>query len=202
MKSSAPRRNADNRVCERCRADKSVCLTRATPSTSYGTIHRRARFARACCKAPQHRVSAGRACIFYAPDLIFIHERSAALNRVQLYIGDGATVTQSFIRKRDKALIAHSAARTQLTWCQKEGVPRAIIISQAISLIQNTNVVANIYTDSYCYGDSNALPVASEWLQARLTIFVVPRGRQLLLPFRCHRDRDRCGRSPSWARHR
>lgn len=26
-----------------------------------------------------YRVSAGRACIFYAPDLIFIHERSAAL---------------------------------------------------------------------------------------------------------------------------
>jgi phosphoribosyl 1,2-cyclic phosphodiesterase len=74
-----------------------------------------------------YRVSAGRACIFYAPDLIFIHERSAALNGVQLYIGDGATVTRSFIRKRGRALIGHSAVRTQLAWCQKEGVPRAII---------------------------------------------------------------------------
>ena len=74
-----------------------------------------------------YRVSAGRACIFYAPDLIFIHERSAALDAVQLYIGDGATVTRSFIRKRGKALIGHSPVRTQLTWCQKEGVPRAII---------------------------------------------------------------------------
>ena len=74
-----------------------------------------------------YRVSAGRACIFYAPDLIFIHERSAALKGVQLYIGDGATVTQSFIRKRGKALIGHTPVRTQLTWCQKEGVPRAII---------------------------------------------------------------------------
>jgi phosphoribosyl 1,2-cyclic phosphodiesterase len=74
-----------------------------------------------------YRVSAGRACVFYAPDLIFIHERSAALNSVQLYIGDGATVTRSFIRKRGKALIGHSPVRTQLTWCQKEGVPRAII---------------------------------------------------------------------------
>lgn len=72
-------------------------------------------------------MSAGRACIFYAPDLIFIHERSAALKGVQIYIGDGATVTQSFIRKRGKALIGHSPVRTQLTWCQKEGVPRAII---------------------------------------------------------------------------
>ena len=74
-----------------------------------------------------YRVSAGRACIFYAPDLIFIHERSAALKGVQIYIGDGATVTQSFIRKRGKALIGHSPVRTQLTWCRKEGVPRAII---------------------------------------------------------------------------
>jgi phosphoribosyl 1,2-cyclic phosphodiesterase len=74
-----------------------------------------------------YRVTAGRACIFYVPDLIFIHERSAALDGVQLYIGDGATVTRSFIRKRGKALIGHSPVRTQLTWCQKEGVPRAII---------------------------------------------------------------------------
>jgi phosphoribosyl 1,2-cyclic phosphodiesterase len=74
-----------------------------------------------------YRVSAGRANIFYAPDLIFIHERSAALKGVQIYIGDGATVTQSFIRKRGKALIGHSPVRTQLAWCRKEGVPRAII---------------------------------------------------------------------------
>jgi hypothetical protein len=74
-----------------------------------------------------YRVIAGRACIFYAPDLIFIHERSAALKGVQFYVGDGATVTRSFIRKRGKALIGHSPVRTQLTWCQKEGVPRAII---------------------------------------------------------------------------
>jgi hypothetical protein len=72
-------------------------------------------------------VSAGRASIFYAPDLIFIHDRSAALKGVQIYIGDGATVTRSFIRKRGKALIGHSSVRTQLMWCQKEGVHRAII---------------------------------------------------------------------------
>jgi len=74
-----------------------------------------------------YRVNAGRACIFYAPDLIFIHERSPALKDVQVYIGDGATVTRSFIRKRGKTLIGHAPVRTQLTWCQKEGVPRAII---------------------------------------------------------------------------
>ncbi|PYJ22667.1 MAG: hypothetical protein DME99_04830 [Verrucomicrobia bacterium] len=72
-------------------------------------------------------VSAGRARIFYAPDLVFIHDRRAALKGVQIYIGDGATLTRSFIRKRGKTLIGHAPVRTQLTWCAKEGVPRAII---------------------------------------------------------------------------
>jgi hypothetical protein len=72
-------------------------------------------------------VSAGRASVFYVPDLVFIHDRAAALKNVQIYIGDGATVTRSFIRRCDKALIGHSPVRTQLTWCEKEGVPQAII---------------------------------------------------------------------------
>jgi phosphoribosyl 1,2-cyclic phosphodiesterase len=74
-----------------------------------------------------YRVSAGRVCIFYVPDLIFIQDRAAALKNVQIYIGDGATITTSFIRKRGKRLIGHSPVRTQLTWCSKEGVPRAVI---------------------------------------------------------------------------
>jgi phosphoribosyl 1,2-cyclic phosphodiesterase len=74
-----------------------------------------------------YKVSAGRACIFYAPDLIFIHDRAAALKDVQIYIGDGATLTRSFIRKRGKHFIGHAPVRTQLAWCRKEGVPRAII---------------------------------------------------------------------------
>ena len=74
-----------------------------------------------------YRISAGKATVFYAPDLIFIHDRAAALRDVQVYIGDGATLTRSFIRKRGKTLIGHATVRTQLTWCEKEGVPRAII---------------------------------------------------------------------------
>ncbi len=74
-----------------------------------------------------YRVSAGHACIFYAPDLIFIHDRAAALKEVQIYIGDGATLTRSFVRKRGKRFIGHAPVRTQLAWCRKEGVPRAII---------------------------------------------------------------------------
>jgi phosphoribosyl 1,2-cyclic phosphodiesterase len=74
-----------------------------------------------------YRISAGRACIFYGPDLLFIHNRAAALKDVQIYIGDGATITRSFVRKRGDRLIGHANVRTQLGWCAKEGVPRAII---------------------------------------------------------------------------
>jgi phosphoribosyl 1,2-cyclic phosphodiesterase len=74
-----------------------------------------------------YRVSAGRVRIFYAPDLIFIHDRAAALRNIQLYIGDGATLTRLFVRKRGANLIGHAAIGTQLGWCAKEGVGRAII---------------------------------------------------------------------------
>ncbi|PYJ19491.1 MAG: hypothetical protein DME92_12285, partial [Verrucomicrobia bacterium] len=77
--------------------------------------------------AVAYRVSAGRARIFYAPDLVFIRDRASALKDVQIYIGDGATVTRSFIRKRGRALIGLAPVRTQLMWCAKEDVPRAII---------------------------------------------------------------------------
>jgi ribonuclease BN (tRNA processing enzyme) len=74
-----------------------------------------------------YRISAGRRVVFYVPDVVYIHERKAALSGVQLYIGDGATLTRSMVRKPKKRLVGHTPVRTQLTWCQKEGVPEAVI---------------------------------------------------------------------------
>src|SRR5207244_2378702 len=74
-----------------------------------------------------YRINFGRARILYAPDVLFIHERTAALKNVKLYIGDGATLTRLFVRKRGDKLIGHAAVRTQLGWCVKENVPRAIV---------------------------------------------------------------------------
>jgi ribonuclease BN (tRNA processing enzyme) len=74
-----------------------------------------------------YRISAGRVSIFYVPDVVYIYEREAALAGVRLYIGDGATLTRSLIRRRGDRLIGHTTVQTQLTWCQKEGVRRAII---------------------------------------------------------------------------
>ncbi len=73
-----------------------------------------------------YRVTAGEVTIFYGPDLVWIHEREAALSGARLYVGDGATITRSMVRKIDDNLIGHTSIRTQLTWCQKKGVSRAI----------------------------------------------------------------------------
>lgn len=72
-----------------------------------------------------YRISAGRVIVFYAPDVVYVLDREQAFAGAKLYMGDGATVDRSMVRKRDDALIGHAPIRTQLTWCQKEGVPRA-----------------------------------------------------------------------------
>jgi ribonuclease BN (tRNA processing enzyme) len=112
----------------RCRVEDRQVIKDRTPTKICGiTFEAFAVEHSILAPAVGYRVSAGRARIFYVPDLVFIHERSAALKNVQIYIGDGATVTRSFIRRRGKILIGHSPVRTQLTWCEKEGVPLAII---------------------------------------------------------------------------
>ena len=74
-----------------------------------------------------YRIEAGHVKIFYVPDVVYIPDRAQALQGVQVYIGDGATITRSMVRKPDQELIGHTPVRTQLTWCQKEGVPKAVI---------------------------------------------------------------------------
>ncbi|HEY8469367.1 MAG TPA: MBL fold metallo-hydrolase [Longimicrobiales bacterium] len=73
------------------------------------------------------RITAGRAGIFYVPDLVYIPDRAAALKDVDVYVGDGASLVRPLVRRRGDTLIGHAAVRTQLGWCASEGVPRAII---------------------------------------------------------------------------
>lgn len=73
-----------------------------------------------------YRVTAGEVAIFYVPGVVYIHERADALYNAKLYVGDGATITRSMVRRIDDALVGHIPIRTQLTWCQKENVPKAV----------------------------------------------------------------------------
>jgi phosphoribosyl 1,2-cyclic phosphodiesterase len=79
------------------------------------------------CPAVGYRITAGQSIVFYGPDVVYIHGRHEALAGVQIYVGDGATLKRSFVRKRGRWLIGHAPVQTQLTWCKKEGVLWAII---------------------------------------------------------------------------
>jgi len=81
------------------------------------------------CPAVGFRISAGVVTVFYAPDVVYIQDREAALMGCKVYIGDGATIDGNFVRRQKDTgeLIGHTPVRTQLTWCRKLGVPRMIV---------------------------------------------------------------------------
>jgi len=81
------------------------------------------------CPAVGYRISAGVVTVFYVPDLVYIQDREAALEGCDAYIGDGATIDRNFVRKQKNTdqLIGHTPVRTQLTWCQKLGVPKMFV---------------------------------------------------------------------------
>jgi glyoxylase-like metal-dependent hydrolase (beta-lactamase superfamily II) len=56
-----------------------------------------------------YRIEAGRATIFYAPDLVAIHDHREALAVLDLYVGDGAAITRAIIRRRDGRTIGHAS---------------------------------------------------------------------------------------------
>lgn len=82
------------------------------------------------------RVSAGRVHIFYVPDVAWIKDREAALADVRLYVGDGATVKRSMVRKPGDVIIGHVPIQTQLTWCQKLGVRRVIFTHLGSEIVE------------------------------------------------------------------
>jgi phosphoribosyl 1,2-cyclic phosphodiesterase len=73
-----------------------------------------------------YRIAAGRSAIFYVPDLVYIYETHQALSGIRLYVGDGASLRRPLVRKRGDSLVGHAAVRTQLGWCGREGVPKAL----------------------------------------------------------------------------
>ncbi len=73
-----------------------------------------------------YRITSGRHSIFYVPDLVRIRDQGEALRAIDLYIGDGASITRGILRRRGKTVIGHASIRTQIKWCREEGVRRAI----------------------------------------------------------------------------
>jgi ribonuclease BN (tRNA processing enzyme) len=72
------------------------------------------------------RVSIGKSSFFYLPDVAWLPDAAKALRGSDIYIGDGATIQRSMVRKRAGVLIGHSPIVTQLGWCEEADVGQAI----------------------------------------------------------------------------
>jgi phosphoribosyl 1,2-cyclic phosphodiesterase len=73
-----------------------------------------------------YRVSLGSSSVFYVPDVAWLPNAAKALRRIDAYIGDGATIKRSMVRRRGRTLIGHAPIVAQLGWCKRAGVSRAI----------------------------------------------------------------------------
>jgi phosphoribosyl 1,2-cyclic phosphodiesterase len=73
-----------------------------------------------------YRLTDGSRRVFYVPDVAELPDPVAALKGVDLYIGDGATIDRSLVRRRGAVRIGHATIGTQLEWCAAAGVDRAI----------------------------------------------------------------------------
>ncbi len=94
-------------------------------------------------KAPSvgYKIEAGTQTVFYVPDVVYIHDREDALNGCNAYIGDGSTVSTSFVRKQGENLIGHTPVRTQLTWCKKFNIPKAFITHCGSEIVEGGDKV-------------------------------------------------------------
>lgn len=115
-----------------------------------------------------YRVSAGEVIIFYVPDVVYIHSRAAALKNALVYIGDGATLTRSMVRKPGDTLIGHTPVRTQLTWCQKEGVPKMFVTHCGSRIVEGDERILGPKLDHMAEERGVAVQIAYDGLEAVL----------------------------------
>ena len=71
-----------------------------------------------------YRISTDRTSLFYAPDIVRIHDQKEALAGITLYVGDGASITRPIVRKRGDAFIGHASIRTSIGMVPARGCSR------------------------------------------------------------------------------
>jgi ribonuclease BN (tRNA processing enzyme) len=97
----------------------------------------------ALAPAVGYRISAGKIVLFYVPDVARIPNRSQAFSGIDVYIGDGATLTRPLIRyaKRSHQAIGHASVETQLGWCRKEGVAWMIVTHCGSAIVRGSETI-------------------------------------------------------------
>lgn len=90
------------------------------------------------------RVRAGRATIFYAPDVLWIEDRDEALTGIDLYVGDGASLQRDLVRKREDQLFGHVSVRRQLAWCEKAGIDKAMFTHCGSGIVRDHEAASTL----------------------------------------------------------
>ena len=62
----------------------------------------------------------------YNPDLVFIKNRKKIFKDLNLYIGDGSSISRPLVRKKANKLFGHASIKTQTNWCKKFKIKEAI----------------------------------------------------------------------------
>jgi phosphoribosyl 1,2-cyclic phosphodiesterase len=86
-----------------------------------------------------YRVGARADTFFYLPDVARLPNPPDALRGVSVYIGDGATLRRSMVRKKDGVLIGHAPITTQLEWCASADVHRAIFTHCGSAIVRGNS---------------------------------------------------------------
>jgi ribonuclease BN (tRNA processing enzyme) len=73
------------------------------------------------------RLEVGGRLLVYSGDLVSFEDPDAALDRADVYVGDGSTLTGSLVRRHPSGmLLGHTTVRAQLGWLGKRGIGRAV----------------------------------------------------------------------------
>lgn len=94
-----------------------------------------------------YRVSSRGRCFFYLPDVAELPKPAEALRRVDLYIGDGATVSRSMVRRKGTALVGHAPIVRQLDWCEKAHLRRAVFTHCGSRIVRASAQVVDSLVD-------------------------------------------------------
>ncbi|MGZ3496333.1 MAG: MBL fold metallo-hydrolase [Vulcanimicrobiaceae bacterium] len=82
------------------------------------------------------RVRAAQTTLTYNPDVISIPDEARVLSGVDVYIGDGASLTRPLVRRRGESLFGHTTVRAQLNWCKRHNIDRAYVVHCGKQLVE------------------------------------------------------------------
>jgi phosphoribosyl 1,2-cyclic phosphodiesterase len=114
------------------------------------------------------RIRAGKSCVIYVPDVAEIPDRPAVLRGIDAYIGDGATVRRSMVRRKGGAMIGHPPIATQLDWCEEAGVRRAIFTHCGSPIVRGNAAQIDVLTRQLGLEHGMEARIAYDGLQLHL----------------------------------